>query len=99
MPKFTSDSRSRWAAPSMAWRDRARCLEEDPELFFPVGEKEPALLQTEEAKLVCGQCEVRGDCLLWALRVGEDHGVWGGLSADERRALRRRNEERHHVAA
>ncbi len=75
----------------MDWRDRAACLEEDPELFFPIGNTGPAILQIEEAKQVCRRCDVREQCLQWALEAGQDHGVWGGLSEDERRALKRRN--------
>ena len=69
----------------------ARCLDEDPDLFFPVGSTGPALLQIEEAKTVCGRCEVSEACLNWAIDHGQDAGVWGGLSDDERRALKRRN--------
>src|SRR5690242_16880922 len=75
----------------MDWRHRAACLDEDPELFFPIGNKGPALLQIEEAKAVCRRCEVMDTCLRWALDTGQDAGVWGGLSEDERRALKRRN--------
>ena len=71
----------------MDWRHRAACLDEDPELFFPIGNTGPALLQIEEAKQVCRRCDVRDACLQWALEAGQDHGVWGGLSEDERRAL------------
>lgn len=75
----------------MDWRHRAACREEDPELFFPIGNTGPALLQIEEAKAVCRRCPVREECLQWALETGQDAGVWGGLSEDERRALKRRN--------
>ena len=75
----------------MDWRHRAECLDEDPELFFPIGNTGPALMQIEEAKQVCRRCDVREQCLAWALEAGQDHGVWGGLSEDERRALKRRN--------
>ena len=75
----------------MDWRNRAACLDEDPELFFPIGNTGPALLQIEEAKAVCRRCEVVDTCLKWALETGQDAGVWGGLSEDERRALKRRN--------
>ena len=75
----------------MTWRDRAACLGLDPELFFPIGNTGPALIQTEEAKAVCHRCEVIDDCLSWAMDSRQEDGVWGGLSADERRALRRRN--------
>ncbi|MET9396046.1 WhiB family transcriptional regulator [Kitasatospora sp. NPDC002965] len=73
------------------WRDRAVCREEDPELFFPVGNVGPALLQIEEAKAVCRRCPVMETCLLWALETGQDAGVWGGMSEDERRALKSRS--------
>jgi len=79
------------SAKAMDWRDRSACLEEDPELFFPIGNTGPAILQIEEAKQVCRRCEVREQCLQWALEAGQDHGVWGGLSEDERRALKRRS--------
>lgn len=73
------------------WRHRAACRNEDPELFFPVGNTGPALLWIEDAKRICNyRCPVRDACLNWALTVGEDAGVWGGMSEDERRALKRR---------
>jgi WhiB family transcriptional regulator, redox-sensing transcriptional regulator len=75
----------------MDWRDRAACLEADPELFFPIGNTGPAIMQIEEAKAVCRTCPVIDTCLKWALEIGQDAGVWGGLSGDERRALKRRN--------
>ena len=72
----------------MDWRDRAGCRDVDPELFFPVGTSGPALLQVAEAKAVCRRCPVAAECLTWALDSGQDAGVWGGLSEDERRARR-----------
>lgn len=66
-------------------------MDEDPELFFPIGNTGPAILQIEEAKAVCRRCHVREQCLEWALEAGQDHGVWGALSEDERRALKRKN--------
>ena len=74
----------------MDWRHEAACLDSDPELFFPIGNTGPALLQIEEAKAVCRRCGVTEECLKWALETGQDAGVWGGLSEDERRALKRR---------
>ncbi|AEW92662.1 MULTISPECIES: WhiB family transcriptional regulator [Streptomycetaceae] len=80
----------------MAWRDRAACRHEDPELFFPVGTGVPAQLQTEAAKQVCRGCPVADECLHWALTMGQDSGVWGGTDPDERRLLHlaARREER-----
>ena len=77
--------------PTADWRARSACLDENPELFFPVGTTGPAAAQVDEAKRICGGCEVRSECLAWALEENQDHGVWGGLSEDERRSLRRRN--------
>lgn len=72
------------------WRHRAACRDEDPELFFPVGNTGPALLQIEEAKFVCRMCPEMEACLQWALESGQDAGVWGGMSEDERKALKRK---------
>jgi WhiB family redox-sensing transcriptional regulator len=74
----------------MDWRDKAACLTADPELFFPVGNTGPAVDQIDKAKAVCGRCTVTEICLQYALETGQDSGVWGGLSEDERRALKRR---------
>jgi WhiB family transcriptional regulator, redox-sensing transcriptional regulator len=71
------------------WLHRARCKDEDPELFFPIGTTGPAAAQTEAAKSICMRCDVRLQCLEWAMATGQDAGVWGGLSEEERRALRR----------
>ncbi len=73
----------------MEWVHRARCRDEDPELFFPIGNTGPAALQIDVAKAICVVCEVRQECLEWAIATGQDAGVWGGLSEDERRAVRR----------
>ncbi|MFD7667788.1 WhiB family transcriptional regulator [Streptomyces sp. NPDC059788] len=74
----------------MDWRDHAVCRETDPELFFPTDKRGRALLQIEQAKTVCNGCPVRERCLQWALETGQEDGIWGGLSEDERRAMRRR---------
>jgi WhiB family redox-sensing transcriptional regulator len=73
----------------MEWVHRARCVTEDPELFFPIGNSGPAAVQIEEARAVCMRCEVRAQCLEWAMATNQDAGVWGGTSEDERRALKR----------
>ena len=66
------------------WRDLALCAEVDPELFFPdKGES------SRSAKRVCAECEVRAECLQYALDHGERFGVWGGLSERERREVAR----------
>lgn len=67
------------------WQERALCAQTDPEAFFP--EKGGS---TREAKKVCLSCDVRGDCLEYALANDERFGIWGGLSERERRKLKRR---------
>ncbi|MFF3015613.1 WhiB family transcriptional regulator [Streptomyces sp. NPDC057939] len=74
----------------MDWRHQAACRQADPDLFFPIGSSGPALLQIEEAKAICRNCPVLDECLQWALEGGQDMGVCGGLTEDERRALKRR---------
>jgi WhiB family redox-sensing transcriptional regulator len=71
------------------WRDRARCLDEDPDLFFPIGTSGPALAQAAAAKALCRCCPVVSECLDWALANYQDSGVWGGTTEEERRAMRR----------
>jgi len=75
----------------MTWRNQSACLDEEPELFFPIGNTDLALVQIEEGKAVCRRCEVIEACLSWAIQSGQTAGVWGGLSADERTANRRRD--------
>ena len=75
----------------MTWRNGSACMEENPELFFPIGHAHHARQQVQEAKFVCGRCEVVQRCLKWAMDSDQDTGVWGGLSEDERHTLKRRN--------
>ena len=72
------------------WAAQGACRRVDPELFFPVTSSGPSVIQSGEAKQVCSHCPVRQPCLEYALKTGQDFGVWGGVSADERRLIRRR---------
>jgi WhiB family redox-sensing transcriptional regulator len=69
----------------LPWQEEALCAQTDPEAFFP--EKGGS---TREAKKVCVGCEVRAECLEYALANDERFGIWGGLSERERRRLKRR---------
>jgi WhiB family redox-sensing transcriptional regulator len=69
----------------LPWQEEALCAQTEPEAFFP--EKGGS---TREAKRVCGRCDVRGECLEYALAHDERFGIWGGLSERERRRLKRR---------
>ena len=82
----------------MTWQNRAACLDEDPGLFFPIGDTGSELDQIADAKVVCQRCEVVETCLKWATESHQDAGVWGGLSADERHALNRHTARLPHVA-
>lgn len=66
------------------WRDLAACKGVDPELFFPERGDD-----TRPAKAICRGCDVRFECLEFALAGAEKFGVWGGLSERERRRIRR----------
>lgn len=70
--------------PMTRWRDLALCAQTDPEAFFPDKGK-----SSQPAKRVCARCEVRAQCLQYALNHGERFGIWGGLSVRERRTLAR----------
>ena len=69
----------------LSWQVDALCAQTDPEAFFP--EKGGS---TRDAKKICTTCEVKAECLEYALQNDERFGIWGGLSERERRKLRRR---------
>ena len=72
-------------AVELEWQERALCAQTDPEAFFP--EKGGS---TREAKRICQSCEVRDECLEYALEHDERFGIWGGLSERERRRFKKR---------
>jgi WhiB family redox-sensing transcriptional regulator len=67
---------------SGSWRELARCQGVNPEIFHPAEDDEGA-----EAKAICALCAVREPCLEFALAAREKEGVWGGMTARERRRL------------
>jgi WhiB family redox-sensing transcriptional regulator len=71
------------------WLDDAACRGTDPELFFPDADTSTARAQVAAAKKTCRRCPVRGNCLSWALENGQEAGIWGGTTEEERRHLRR----------
>ncbi len=76
----------------MTWRLEAACAGMSPARFHPVtddGER--------DAKAVCAGCPSRDACLQHALNAGEPDGVWGGLSAQQRKELDRRRPVRYCV--
>lgn len=79
-------------ATDTSWMRKARCADEDAELFFKdVGQGSVLpTAQIEQAKTICHRCDVREECLEYAMRNDIDHGIWGGLVPKERQRLRRK---------
>ncbi|MFC9362258.1 WhiB family transcriptional regulator [Rhodococcus sp. NPDC057014] len=74
------------------WQDRASCRGTDPDVFFSSdGERRRVRAQREHtAKQICQECPVLTDCRTHALTAAETHGIWGGLSENERARHTRR---------
>jgi len=80
------------------WRAAGACLSADPDLFFPVATGPIAVQQMTMARRICASCHVRQECLDFAMRSGETHGVWGGTTPDERIRARRASTQRRRRA-
>jgi WhiB family redox-sensing transcriptional regulator len=92
VPQYLGDLRSdaipeSEVDPELAWSERALCSQVSPEAFFP--DKGGS---TREAKKLCMACDVRVECLHYAMTHGERFGIWGGLSERERERLARNYE-------
>ena len=76
---------------STSWMAHGACHRSDPELFFPIAAAGTAAeqIQVIYAKAVCGRCEVRNECLSYALRT-MPYGIWGGTTREERIDIRAR---------
>lgn len=68
------------------WRRDALCADLDPGIFFPDGKG----WTPDEAKSICARCPVRFECLDYAMKAKEEHGVWGGTTPAERRKIRKK---------
>ena len=66
------------------WQKKANCRGVNPNLFFP-----ERGVSTSEAKAVCAGCQVKDECLEFAVDRGEKFGIWGGYSERERRKIRK----------
>lgn len=74
----------------MGWQYRAACRGEDSNVFFAPNyfeRKEEKEAREAKAKAICARCSVRLECLEYALRTREPHGIWGGFNETERRAI------------
>jgi WhiB family transcriptional regulator, redox-sensing transcriptional regulator len=77
------------------WQWRAACRGEDSSLFFAPNHpetREEKTIRERQAKGICARCPVRIECLEYAIRIREPHGIWGGLNELERRILIRERE-------
>lgn len=73
-----------------SWQLKAACRGPQAVVFFPPPQferKDEKLEREQRAKAICAQCGVRDECLDYALRIREQHGIWGGLNENERKAL------------
>lgn len=72
------------------WQDKAACRGPHTSLFFPPSHferKDDKEAREAQAKSICATCPVRKPCLSYAMRIHEQHGIWGGLNEVERRSL------------
>lgn len=74
------------------WRELASCLDSDPEVFFP--DTYPGVSDWDTPRKICARCPVREDCLQFAIRNKETAGMFGGLTVDERKQIRRGSAKR-----
>jgi WhiB family redox-sensing transcriptional regulator len=75
---------------SRDWWRLAACRDAEPELFFPISARPVLHSAIKHAKLICARCPVQSECLDYALANRQEQGIWGGLTDEERRLLRRR---------
>ncbi|WP_198539825.1 WhiB family transcriptional regulator [Mycobacteroides franklinii] len=87
-PRIIDGSADVWTINHESWTQKALCPETDPEIFYPtVGG--PGKTMAKAAKAICAQCPVAAECLDFAFRTGEEYGIFGGVTAHERAAMRR----------
>jgi len=72
------------AVDDLSWQDYSNCRGADADLFFP-----ERGASTRKAKAICNACQVKGECLEFAITQSEKFGIWGGLSERERRKIRK----------
>lgn len=82
------------------WQEKSACRGMDIEIFFlPYNARnEEKRQRVEEAKKICRTCPVISECLEYALDIGEEYGVYGGMSEDERRVILRRRRSQQRLA-
>jgi len=81
------------------WRSAGACLSADPDLFFPISSAGLGERQIAQAKMICTGCQVRQECLDFALAHDQVYGIWGGTTPEDRQRERRRKRRAAAAAA
>jgi len=81
------------------WRSAGACVSVDPDLFFPITTTGPAEKQIAQAKMICAGCQVRRECLEFAMTHDQVYGIWGGTTPEDRQRARRRKRRAAAAAA
>lgn len=77
-------------APPGDWATQGTCWNHPtPDMWFP---EKGDWVSSRDAKQICGSCPVVFECRSYALDTRQAYGIWGGLSAEDRRQLRRRGQ-------
>ncbi len=74
-----------------SWMSKAACIGWPPTWWFPETAVAYEAPETEKAKRICYMCPVRHKCLQWALKHTDQHGIYAGLTPEQRRQVRRHN--------
>lgn len=80
------------------WQAAGACQSADPDIFFPLSGSGASTSQISEARRICARCTVRRECLDFAMRNGEMHGIWGGTTPEDRVRARRQETARRRTA-
>ena len=81
------------------WRHLAACRSTEPDLFFPISTKGPGDKQITRAKVICAGCQVKRECLEFAMTHDLTYGIWGGSTPEDRQRERRRKRRAAAAAA
>lgn len=76
------------------WLEAGACVNADPDLFFPVAAGEAGARQAARAQRICERCQVRKECLEYAMANSQMHGIWGGTTPEDRIRVRRQRSDR-----
>jgi WhiB family redox-sensing transcriptional regulator len=76
------------------WMTEGACHDKDPDLFFPISASDAGVDQVRQATSVCDRCGVESECLQYALKNRIKHGIWGGLTEQQRQSLIRSRRRR-----